>query len=123
MPTAEYQVFRDAARAATFVRDREDVPVVVKADGLAAGKGVFVCKGRNEAIAAVERIGRERAFGDAGNQIVIEERLDGHEVSVLAMTDGRTIITLPPRRTTRPRSTATPGRTPAAWAPIARRRW
>ncbi|HEY2146287.1 MAG TPA: phosphoribosylamine--glycine ligase [Pirellulales bacterium] len=96
VPTAEYQVFRDAARAATFVRDREDVPVVVKADGLAAGKGVFVCKGRNEAIAAVERIGRERAFGDAGNQIVIEERLDGFEVSVLALTDGRTIITLPP---------------------------
>ncbi|HKD37319.1 MAG TPA: phosphoribosylamine--glycine ligase, partial [Pirellulales bacterium] len=96
VPTAEYQVFRDAARAATFVRDREDVPVVVKADGLAAGKGVFVCKGRNEAIEAVQRIGRDRAFGDAGNQIVIEERLDGFEVSVLALTDGRTIVTLPP---------------------------
>jgi phosphoribosylamine---glycine ligase len=96
VPTAEYQVFRDAARAATFVRDREDVPVVVKADGLAAGKGVFVCKSRNEAIEAVQRIGRDRAFGDAGNQIVIEERLDGQEVSVLAVTDGRTIITLPP---------------------------
>ena len=82
--------------AITYLRDREDVPVVVKADGLAAGKGVFVCKNRNEAIDAVQRIGRDRQFGDAGNQLVIEERLDGQEVSVLAMTDGRTIVTLPP---------------------------
>ena len=96
VPTAEYQVFRDVNRAIMFLREREDVPVVVKADGLAAGKGVFVCKGRNEAIDAVQRIGRDRQFGDAGNQIVIEERLDGQEASVLAITDGRTIIMLPP---------------------------
>ena len=96
VPTADYQTFRDPIRAITFLRDREDVPVVVKADGLAAGKGVFVCKGRNEAIDAVQRIGRDRLFGDAGNQIVIEERLDGQETSVLAITDGRTIISLPP---------------------------
>ncbi|HEV2969354.1 MAG TPA: phosphoribosylamine--glycine ligase [Pirellulales bacterium] len=96
VPTAEYQVFRDPARAATFLREREDVPVVVKADGLAAGKGVFVCKGRNEAIEAVHKIGRDRQFGDAGNQLVIEERLDGQEASVLAITDGRTIVSLPP---------------------------
>jgi phosphoribosylamine--glycine ligase len=96
VPTAEYQVFRDPNRATTFLRDREDVPVVVKADGLAAGKGVFVCKGRNEAIDAVSRIARDRLFGDAGNQLVIEERLDGQEVSVLAITDGRTILPLPP---------------------------
>jgi phosphoribosylamine--glycine ligase len=82
VPTAEYQVFRDAARTITYLRDREDVPVVVKADGLAAGKGVFVCKTRNEAIDAVQKIGRDRQFGDAGNQIVVEERLDGQEVSV-----------------------------------------
>ncbi len=96
VPTAEYQAFRDPNRAAMFLRDREDVPVVVKADGLAAGKGVFVCKTRVEAIDAVQRIGRDKQFGDAGNQIVIEERLDGQEASVLAITDGRTIITLPP---------------------------
>jgi len=96
VPTAEYQTFRDLNRAVTFLREREDVPVVVKADGLAAGKGVFVCKGRNEAIEAVNRIVRQREFGDAGSQLVIEERLDGQEASVMAITDGRTILTLPP---------------------------
>ncbi|MBX7168424.1 MAG: phosphoribosylamine--glycine ligase [Pirellulales bacterium] len=96
VPTGEYRVFRDAESAATFLRDREDVPVVVKADGLAAGKGVIVCSGRNEALEAVRRIGREKEFGAAGNQLLIEERLDGEEASVLAITDGRTILTLAP---------------------------
>jgi phosphoribosylamine--glycine ligase len=96
VPTADYQVFRTADHATTFLKDREDVPVVVKADGLAAGKGVFVCPTRAEASEAVKRIGRNREFGDAGNHIVIEERLDGQEASVLAITDGRTIVTLPP---------------------------
>lgn len=96
VPTAEYQVFRNADHATNFLTSREDVPVVVKADGLAAGKGVFVCHNRTEAVEAVKRIGRNREFGDAGNQIVIEERLDGQEASVLAITDGRTIVTLPP---------------------------
>ncbi len=96
VPTADYQVFRNADHATTFLKDREDVPVVVKADGLASGKGVFVCATRAEAIEAVKRIGRNKEFGDAGNQIVIEERLDGQEASVLAITDGRTILTLPP---------------------------
>jgi phosphoribosylamine--glycine ligase len=96
VPTADYQVFRKADHATTYLKDREDVPVVVKADGLASGKGVFVCATRAEAIEAVKRIGRNNEFGEAGNQIVIEERLDGQEVSVLAITDGRTIVTLPP---------------------------
>jgi phosphoribosylamine---glycine ligase len=96
VPTGDYQVFRSADHATTFLTEREDVPVVVKADGLAAGKGVFVCPTRAEAIEAVKRIGRNREFGDAGRQIVIEERLDGQEVSVLAITDGHTIVTLPP---------------------------
>ncbi len=95
VPTAEYQVFREAHRAITYLRDREDVPVVVKADGLAAGKGVFVCSGRSEAIDAVSRIARDKEFGAAGNQLVIEERLDGQEVSLLAITDGRVLVTLP----------------------------
>ncbi len=96
VPTADYRVFRNADHATTFLTDREDVPVVVKADGLASGKGVFVCATRAEAIEAVKRIGRNKEFGEAGNQIVIEERLDGQEVSVLAITDGRTIVTLAP---------------------------
>lgn len=96
VPTADYRVFRSAERAVTFLREREDVPVVVKADGLAAGKGVMVCSGRNEALDAVDRIGRAKEFGAAGDQIVIEERLDGQEASVLAISDGQTIVTLPP---------------------------
>ncbi|MEX0979120.1 MAG: phosphoribosylamine--glycine ligase, partial [Pirellulales bacterium] len=96
VPTADYQVFRNADDATTYLKEREDVPVVVKADGLASGKGVFVCATRAEAIEAVKRIGRNKEFGEAGNQIVIEERLDGQEASVLAITDGRTILTLPP---------------------------
>jgi len=96
VPTADYRVFRNAESALTFLKDREDVPVVVKADGLAAGKGVIVCAGRTEALDAVERIARNKEFGAAGDQLVIEERLDGQEASVLAFTDGQTIITLPP---------------------------
>ena len=96
VPTADFRVFRQAERAMTYLREREDVPVVVKADGLAAGKGVIVCSGREEALDAVQRIAGQKEFGDAGNQLVIEERLDGQEVSVLAITDGQTIVTLPP---------------------------
>jgi phosphoribosylamine---glycine ligase len=96
VPTADYHVFRDAAHAITFLRERDDISVVVKADGLAAGKGVFVCNGRSEAIDAVNRIAKDKQFGAAGNQLLIEERLDGPEVSVLALTDSRTILMLPP---------------------------
>jgi phosphoribosylamine--glycine ligase len=101
VPTADYRVFRDAESAERYIKDRwplpdEDVPVVVKADGLAAGKGAIVCRRRKDALEAIERIATRREFGDAGNQLVIEERLDGHEASVLAITDGRNILTLEP---------------------------
>ncbi len=93
--TADYRVFRDARAAVTYLKERDDTPVVVKADGLAAGKGVVVCDNRDQALEAIERIGVNKEFGDAGNQIVIEERLHGQEASVLAITDGHTIITMP----------------------------
>lgn len=107
VPTAECRVFRDADSASRFVKDRypaedEHVPLVIKADGLAAGKGVVVCSRRDEALEAIERISRLREFGDAGKQVLIEERLDGHEASVLAITDGRTIVTLPPAQDHKP---------------------
>ena len=107
VPTAEYRVFRDAASATRFVTDRypssdQTVPLVVKADGLAAGKGVIVCSKRDEALDAIDRIATQREFGDAGREIVIEERLDGQEASVLAITDGRTIVTLPPAQDHKP---------------------
>ncbi|QDU55963.1 phosphoribosylamine--glycine ligase [Aeoliella mucimassa] len=95
VPSADYRVFRDAESAQHYLTEREDTPVVVKADGLAAGKGVIVCSNREEALEAVERIAEQKEFGDAGNQLVIEERLVGQEASVLAITDGRTILTLP----------------------------
>ncbi len=95
VPTSDYRVFRDAESAATYLNDREDTPLVVKADGLAAGKGDIVCDKREQALAADARIASDREFGDAGAQLIIEERLVGHEASVLAITDGRTIVTLP----------------------------
>jgi phosphoribosylamine--glycine ligase len=94
VPTAAYRTFHSADSAEHYLTEREESAVVVKADGLAAGKGAMVCKDRKEAIDAVDRIMRKREFGDAGNQLVIEEKLDGEEVSILAITDGRTIVTL-----------------------------
>jgi phosphoribosylamine---glycine ligase len=101
VPTADYRVFRDPDSATRYVMDRyqsdlESVPLVVKADGLAAGKGVIVCGTRRDALTAIDRIARQGEFGAAGRQLIIEERLHGQELSVLAITDGRTIVTLPP---------------------------
>ena len=102
VPSADYRVFRDAASAATYLNEREEAPLVVKADGLASGKGVIVCRNRDQALAAVDRIASRREFGEAGRQFVIEERLHGQEVSVLALTDGRTIVALPPAQDHKP---------------------
>ena len=102
VPSADYQTFDDPHAAMKFLEEREDMPIVVKADGLAAGKGVIVCGARHEAVAAVEKIARQKAFGAAGDRLVIEERLDGQEASVLAITDGRTIVTLQPAQDHKP---------------------
>lgn len=101
VPTADFQVFRTAAAAMEHAEERfgdtpENVPLVVKVDGLAAGKGAIVCGNMEEFRDAVERIAVSREFGDAGNQFVVEDRMTGPEVSILAITDGRTILTLPP---------------------------
>jgi phosphoribosylamine--glycine ligase len=94
VPTAAYRTFHSADSAERYLTEREESAVVVKADGLAAGKGAIVCKNRVAAIDALNRIMRKREFGAAGDQVVIEEKLDGEEVSILAITDGRTIVTL-----------------------------
>jgi len=96
VPSGDYHTFRDAEGAIRFLQEREDVPIVVKADGLAAGKGVFVCDRREEALDAVKQIAADKVFGAAGDRLVIEERLHGQEASVLAITDGQTLVTLPP---------------------------
>jgi phosphoribosylamine--glycine ligase len=100
IPTAAYQTFRRAEDAQRYIKELypeadAPCPVVVKADGLAAGKGVIVCSNRREALDAIDRIAGKLEFGDAGKSLVIEERLIGQEASVLAITDGSTILTLP----------------------------
>lgn len=95
IPTARYATFDDYHAALRHLLD-VDYPVVVKASGLAAGKGVIVPDGRDEAEKALRQIMIERAFGTAGDQVVIEERLTGPEVSVLAFSDGATVVPMPP---------------------------
>lgn len=89
----ERRVFSTAAEARDFVMGRP-IGMVIKADGLAAGKGVYVCDNLRQAIEAVDQIMIRRVYGQAGDRVIIEERLDGHETSILAITDGRTIIPL-----------------------------
>lgn len=91
IPTADYAAFDDLQEALAYVRSRE-APLVVKADGLAFGKGVVVCRSREEAEAAVRACLEERVFGTAGQRVVIEEFLEGEEASLLAFTDGETIL-------------------------------
>ncbi len=93
VPTAAYEVFTEVEPAIAFI-DRLGAPIVVKADGLAAGKGVVVAQTRDEAVAAVREMLSGNAFGDAGSRVVIEEFLRGEEASFLAFTDGRNIIPL-----------------------------
>ncbi len=88
IPTAEYEVFSDPAKAMEYIETKGKYPVVVKADGLALGKGVIIAKDHDEAQAAVKEIMEDKKFGDSGNQVVVEEFLTGPEVSVLAFTDG-----------------------------------
>lgn len=94
VPTAESSVFHTAEDAIHYVEYRDEAPLVIKADGLAAGKGVAVCSNRAEAIEAIREIMVEKAFGEAGSRLLIEDRLVGQEVSILAIVDGRTIVTL-----------------------------
>ncbi|MBP6806302.1 MAG: phosphoribosylamine--glycine ligase [Chloroflexi bacterium] len=95
IPTAVSATFTDYQQAISYLPDG---PVVVKASGLAAGKGVIVCDNRAEAEAALRQIMLDREFGPAGDEVIIEERLSGPEVSLLAFCDGQTAVPLPPAR-------------------------
>ena len=88
IPTADFEIFDDAQKAKDFVKSYEK-PVVIKADGLAAGKGVIVCKNKDEANDAIDTILTKKSFGDAGSKIIIEERIDGVEASYIALCDGK----------------------------------
>lgn len=91
IPTAGYEVFDNSAAAIDYIKRRGTFPAVIKAEGLALGKGVIIAANLEEAEAGVHEIMDDRVFGDAGNRVVIEEFLTGPEVSVLAFTDGKTI--------------------------------
>ena len=89
--TARFEIFDDAKKAQTYVESL-DYNVVVKADGLAAGKGVIVCNSNEDAISAIQTILVKKTFGDAGNRIIVEERIDGIEASYIALCDGHVAI-------------------------------
>ena len=91
IPTATYEVFDDAEKALAYI-ETAPIPTVIKADGLALGKGVIIAMTREEAADAVKSIMEDKQFGDSGNQIVVEEFLEGPEVSVLSFTDGKTVV-------------------------------
>jgi len=91
IPTARFEIFNDAKKAQDYVKSL-DYNVVVKADGLAAGKGVIVCNSNDEALSAIDTILVKKTFGDAGNRIIIEERIDGIEASFIAISDGDVAI-------------------------------
>jgi len=91
IPTARFEIFDDPQKAEEHVKSI-DYDVVVKADGLAAGKGVIVCNGNDEAISAIQTILVKKTFGDAGNKIIIEERIDGIEASYIALSDGNVAL-------------------------------
>lgn len=94
VPTADFGVFKDFASAIDYAR-RQSRPLVIKASGLAAGKGVIVCENFSDAQAALQRIMLDREFGDAGNEVVIEERLAGREISVTAICANRDFVAFP----------------------------
>jgi phosphoribosylamine--glycine ligase len=97
IPSPKFATFDDPNEAKTYIRQR-GAPIVVKADGLAAGKGSIVCTTLDEALRAVDRIMVEREFGDAGKRVVVEEFLEGREASVMVFTDGRMVKPMLPSR-------------------------
>ncbi|UCD84500.1 MAG: phosphoribosylamine--glycine ligase [Deltaproteobacteria bacterium] len=94
IPTADFEIFDSAAEAREYIESK-GAPIVIKADGLAAGKGAIVAQSVGESLDAVKLVMEERAFGDAGNKIVVEQFLEGEEASFIAFTDGTTILPLP----------------------------
>ncbi|MCL2634234.1 MAG: phosphoribosylamine--glycine ligase [Oscillospiraceae bacterium] len=95
IPTAAYKAFTDPEKAITYIKSQSSYPTVIKCDGLALGKGVIIANNLIEAEAAVNSMLLDNKFGDSGKEIVIEEYLDGMEVTVLAFTDGITVKTMP----------------------------
>lgn len=91
IPTAGYEVFTESDKAIEYIKRQNSYPAVIKAEGLALGKGVIIAQNESEAVDGIKEIMEDKKFGDSGNRVVIEEFLTGPEVSVLAFTDGKTV--------------------------------
>jgi len=91
IPTATYKKFKEASEAEAYAKEVE-LPIVVKADGIAAGKGVYLCHERKDVVTAVDEIMVQKIFGDSGNEVVFEQFLVGEEVSILCFVDGKTVV-------------------------------
>lgn len=99
IPSANFWIFDESTKAQSFLESKEaKYPIVLKADGLAAGKGVLIAKDKNEALCGVKKIMVEKEFGEAGNKLLVEEFLAGEEVSVMALCDGENSLFLPTAR-------------------------
>lgn len=100
IPTADFRVFDDPAKASAYIEElsggREELPIVVKADGLALGKGVIICDTKSQALSAIEDMMVKKVFGEAGDRILVEERISGQEASLIVITDGTSIAPLTP---------------------------
>lgn len=92
IPTAAYEVFTEADKAVAYIKEQNSYPTVVKADGLALGKGVIIAQNEKEAVDAVHSIMEDKIFGESGSKLVVEEFLTGPEISVLSFTDGNVVV-------------------------------
>src|SRR5688572_12747079 len=101
VPTADHRAFTDVEQAVAYIRER-GAPIVVKASGLAAGKGAVVCATTDDAVATAEAMMRDRTFGEAGREVVVEDFMEGAELSVFAVSDGRDAVLLMPARDHKP---------------------
>lgn len=122
IPTADYQNFTEIEPALAYLKEK-GAPIVIKADGLAAGKGVIVAMTLQEAEDAVRDMLAGNAFGDAGSRVVIEESSTARKPASSSWSTAITCCQWPPARTTSASATRTPARTPAAWAPTPLRQW
>jgi phosphoribosylamine--glycine ligase len=121
IPTAAFATFEEARPAHVYIEQR-GAPIVVKADGLAAGKGVIVAASKDEAHRAIDQILVEKTMGAAGSRVVIEEFLEGEEASFIVLADGEHVLPLATSQDHKRLRDGDQGRTPGAWARICRRR-
>ena len=115
IPTAKYEVFTDADKAKEYIK-QEGAPIVIALSQSAAGKGVIVAETLQQALDAIDEIMCDKAFGSAGNSVVIEEFMEGEEASVLAFTDGKTIVPMIPSQDHKRALDATKDQILAVWA-------